>query len=100
MAVMLLFCTLHSYSRQHTFGRQPAIGEKQLRTAFQLHAPEKLLFTDDGDGLARQHRQVELHLALGEQRGPIRRSEERRVGKECGSTCRSRGSPEHKKKKK
>src|SRR3546814_18754965 len=23
------------------------------------------------------------------------RSEERRVGKECGSTCRSRGSPHH-----
>src|SRR3546814_16601701 len=23
------------------------------------------------------------------------RSEERRVGKECGSTCRSRGSPDH-----
>src|SRR3546814_6833355 len=32
----------------------------------------KLLFTDDGDGLARQHRQVELHLALSEQRGPLR----------------------------
>src|SRR3546814_20747382 len=29
-----------------------------------------------------------------------RRSEERRVGKECGRTCRSRWSPEHKKKKK
>src|SRR3546814_18323116 len=28
------------------------------------------------------------------------RSEERRVGKECGSTCRSRWSPDHKKKKK
>src|SRR3546814_18936284 len=27
------------------------------------------------------------------------RSEERRVGKECGSTCRSRWSPYHKKKK-
>src|SRR3546814_12217231 len=27
------------------------------------------------------------------------RSEERRVGKECGSTCRSRWSPDHKKKK-
>src|SRR3546814_13450616 len=27
------------------------------------------------------------------------RSEERRVGKECVSTCRSRGSPDHKKKK-
>src|SRR3546814_14826875 len=29
----------------------------------------------------------------------IDRSEERRVGKECGSTCRSGGSPYHKKKK-
>src|SRR3546814_14413152 len=29
-----------------------------------------------------------------------RRSEERRVGKECVSTCRSRWSPKHKKKKK
>src|SRR3546814_20761758 len=28
------------------------------------------------------------------------RSEERRVGKECGRTCRSRGSPSHKKNKK
>src|SRR3546814_20443675 len=27
------------------------------------------------------------------------RSEERRVGKECVSTCRSRGSPDHKKQK-
>src|SRR3546814_15400104 len=30
----------------------------------------------------------------------IGRSEERRVGKECVSTCRSRGSPYHSKKKK
>src|SRR3546814_12863645 len=29
-----------------------------------------------------------------------KRSEERRVGKECVSTCRSRGSPDHEKKKK
>src|SRR3546814_15077114 len=29
----------------------------------------------------------------------IRRSEERRVGKECVSTCRSRWSPDHYKKK-
>src|SRR3546814_19201244 len=34
------------------------------------------------------------HLELNE------RSEERRVGKECVSTCRSRGSPYHYKKKK
>src|SRR3546814_16320378 len=31
---------------------------------------------------------------------PIARSEERRVGKECVSTCRSRWSPYHSKKKK
>src|SRR3546814_18280926 len=30
--------------------------------------------------------------AIGEAAWPVR-SEERRVGKECGSTCRSRGSP-------
>src|SRR3546814_15448605 len=30
---------------------------------------------------------------------PLRRSEERHVGKECVSTCRSRGSPDHSKKK-
>src|SRR3546814_13370041 len=28
-------------------------------------------------------------------RAPMVRSEERRVGKECVSTCRSRGSPDH-----
>src|SRR3546814_11882928 len=32
-------------------------------------------------------------------RRPSTRSEERRVGKECVSTCRSRGSPYHEKKK-
>src|SRR3546814_15964383 len=32
--------------------------------------------------------------------GRLVRSEERRVGKECAGTCRSRGSPSHKKKKK
>src|SRR3546814_9427524 len=42
------------------------------------------LRVDDGVGLD------ELGDALGEQQ---RRSEERRVGKECVSTCRSRWSP-------
>src|SRR3546814_15808259 len=32
-------------------------------------------------------------------KAPWGRSEERRVGKECVSTCRSRWSPEHEKKK-
>src|SRR3546814_6173767 len=34
-------------------------------------------------------------LRAGARRGPDHRSEERRVGKECVSTCRSRWSPYH-----
>src|SRR3546814_18525868 len=41
-----------------------------------------------------------LRLQVSDGRRKIVRSEERRVGKECGSTCRSRGSPDNKKKKK
>src|SRR3546814_17992970 len=37
---------------------------------------------------------------LPDRRGAETRSEERRVGKECVSTCRSRWSPYHSKKKK
>src|SRR3546814_15758902 len=37
--------------------------------------------------------------AVNPQKGRRRRSEERRVGKECVSTCRSRWSPTHYKKK-
>src|SRR3546814_12076491 len=39
-------------------------------------------------------------LSLTDKGEELARSEERRVGKECGSTCRSRGSPYHYKKKK
>src|SRR3546814_2650622 len=51
----------------------------------------------DGEGRARQpHRrrsgQIEIVAADGRLPG---RSEERRVGKECVSTCRSRWSPYH-----
>src|SRR3546814_15827908 len=40
-------------------------------------------------------RDRESALRLGETIVSAVRSEERRVGKECGSTCRSRGSPYH-----
>src|SRR3546814_7680895 len=45
-------------------------------------------------GLARR----ESHVARAQQHpaiGQVQRSEERRVGKECVSTCRSRWSPYH-----
>src|SRR3546814_17186499 len=57
-----------------------------VRHAGTVHQQVALL-----DVVALVHRQV---LALRDHR-----SEERRVGKECVSTCRSRGSPYHKKKK-
>src|SRR3546814_12664728 len=55
----------------------------------------------------REHRCIRFRLATGalmpwtfEKGNREYRSEERRVGKECVSTCRSRWSPGHKKKKK
>src|SRR3546814_18902162 len=51
----------------------------------------------DGQGLAVVDRQLMLSVAalhLRSQRAGTR-SEERRVGKECVSTCRSRWSPDH-----
>src|SRR3546814_17456284 len=64
------------------------------------------LLEDDGDGvLVLRHRDGELTASeeagclAGDSR-KVGRSEERRVGKECVSTCRSRWSPSHLKKKK
>src|SRR3546814_3275441 len=72
---------------------------------------------DDRDGAGIAHREAlagtagRVQLATGGAvqagiahdrgvaRNITRRSEERRVGKECVSTCRSRGSPDHKKRK-
>src|SRR3546814_1815562 len=60
----------------------------------------------DGGGEMRLARQQnvfgtagQVSLVLLGQRGDGERSEARRVGKECVSTCRSRWSPDHLKKK-
>src|SRR3546814_15288813 len=60
----------------------------------------------DGDGGQRERYaafverfQVMEELALLLNRKRVKRSEERRVGKECVSTCRARWSPYHEKKK-
>src|SRR3546814_4981839 len=44
-------------------------------------------------GLSKADRKSRSHIKKGRPEG--RRSEERRVGKECVSTCRSRWSPYH-----
>src|SRR3546814_10972238 len=49
--------------------------------------------------LATCGEQLDLHAGLASARiGTVQRSEERRVGKECVSTCRSRWPPYHEKK--
>src|SRR3546814_20366545 len=53
------------------------------------------------DSLVRKRTILRLHRLVAQARRRIassRRSEERRVGKECVSTCRSRWSPYHEKK--
>src|SRR3546814_13983470 len=50
-----------------------------------LHAVEEVM-----DNALKNHRHHAIKPAEG-----LQRSEERRVGKECVSTCRSRWSPDH-----
>src|SRR3546814_9827394 len=63
-------------------------------------APENLAQRDDVIGFGEVHEQLplttdELRLPLLSECIDGLRSEERRVGKECVSTCRSRWSPDH-----
>src|SRR3546814_16848782 len=53
-----------------------------------------------GGGRKRWGVAASIHMQVVPERMCPRRSEERRVGKECVSTCRSRGTPSHSKKKK
>src|SRR3546814_17850565 len=83
----------------HVLDRAAAIDDRaeSLRPILAgLHA-RKLRSLDqfDADAFARRHdryRQRRLGEAVARQEGRCR-SEERRVGTECGSTCRSRWSP-------
>src|SRR3546814_11165650 len=61
-----------------------------------LDAQRYLVFPDE----TKHRRRIALHLLqMRPAQGELTRSEERRVGKECVSTCRSRWSPENYKKK-
>src|SRR3546814_13107540 len=66
-----------------------------------------LVFGSEGLEIVHQARKDEEKRSIeegraktgGKEQPDYRRSEERRVGKECVSTCRSRWSPYHSKKK-
>src|SRR3546814_11039139 len=90
--------------RRHIGGRIAAvdvehrIAELLLHRLARIAAKELVVFVHR----LRDHAEVKLlglpRLAIHVERKAFR-SEERRVGKECVSTCRSRWSPDHEKKK-
>src|SRR3546814_11010072 len=78
--------------------------EAQLRTYLQ-HSPDGVILTgvDHNPGVWQLLRTAAIpavHTIETLPADSTDRSEERRVGKECVSTCRSRWSPSHIKKKK
>src|SRR3546814_16197104 len=81
------------------FNARAGIADPQLQrgiTRRRPHHPPAIAGLANGSG-AHEHVDVagERRFVLEE----LRRSEERRVGKECVSTCRSRWSPNNEKKK-
>src|SRR3546814_19169036 len=79
-------------SRLHRRDFRGASGQEELFEAFQFVRPDHAFF-DFYTALAGQFDNGLACDAIEE--AVWRRSEERRVGKECVSTCRSRWSPYH-----
>src|SRR3546814_19146887 len=71
----------------------PKLGLRLPRALTEFDVQKLLEAPDIGDPLGlRDRAMLELMYASGLR---VSRSEERRVGKECVSTCRSRWSPDH-----
>src|SRR3546814_11160467 len=75
----------------------------KVRTGDFIHPPMVLLHVVGADPDGELSAELRGAFAVGAARTPTQdleyRSEERRVGKECVGTCRSRWSPYHYKKK-
>src|SRR3546814_18550093 len=70
----------------NTIGAPPAVTQGDCRLSVEPGAPLALRVTDQANASL---------VALATINFLVDRSEERRVGKECVSTCRSRWSPYH-----
>src|SRR3546814_14041270 len=88
-----LLCTLRNTS--HCAAVKAVQGEEARRSSSRGHS------SDGAEGRARGSEAAAAgggggqHGVQVQARAALRRSEERRVGKECVSTCRSRWSPYH-----
>src|SRR5881392_1845085 len=85
------------YDAADTYGNGRA--ERQLAQAFKRRRGDVVIGTKVGydiyDEEARKTRRGQSELPMRTDSAYIRRSEERRVGKECCALCRSRWSPYH-----
>src|SRR3546814_13464563 len=87
-----------------------AVAETLHRTAFLVDRDQQLVATDIADRIAKCDQLFARLVVVCKQQhanyarcgapallvfGQFQRSEERRVGKECVSTCRSRGTANH-----
>src|SRR3546814_3302080 len=88
-------CALPISSKRGTDPRRDAAQLRRLEGAAEV--AKKMLTTHENVTIAMRNIQPHIHLNTTLTRK--KRSEERRVGKECVNTCRSRWSPYHKKKR-
>src|SRR3546814_16394144 len=72
-------------------GEKDDDAKDEIPVAERVHRPAGL---DDARGFLREAEQQDIELT-GHDIAGIARSEERRVGKECVSTCRSRWAANH-----
>src|SRR3546814_19094120 len=89
-----LFCTLIKIYRQHEWlrvGKALTSCWTARRISHHYLRPEAIRLA----GKSEEHRPTASDCATSSVTPGWRRSEERRVGKECVSTCRYRGSPYH-----
>src|SRR3546814_9039431 len=78
-------------SRQSA-GKKPTPARAMTRNGSSMLTRAPLYLATEGDYSPKDRREIASHRRCGKPKG---RSEERRVGKECVSTCRSRWSPYH-----
>src|SRR3546814_11668951 len=97
ICVFVFFYFFFSSRRRHTrCALVTGVQTCALPISAVAHECEILAEIVDGDGTATQRLRDAVESFA---RRALQRSEERRVGKECVSTCRSRWSPYHEKKK-
>src|SRR3546814_8760742 len=79
-------------SKSSSMGR--ALGDNRLADSGE-YEPMNMINTPSATSNRIEEADIPFDVALAAYHAALERSEERRVGKECVSTCRSRWSPDH-----